>query len=109
MHGPARDWHEIEKLYVFGEIVKFRHDGSVVRHYPSIRELSKRLGIARSVLGNRASRGGWAAARGRFQAAEREKIWRRLADQALADGHPDGVLAAALRSDPQTLRQCGSS
>jgi len=85
---PRRDWHDIEKLYVFGEVLGFRDDGTVVRHYPSIRELCRRLSITRSVLANRSKRDGWAASRARFQTAERERTWKRLAEQALADGDP---------------------
>jgi hypothetical protein len=81
-----RDWHEIKKLYVFGEVAYFREDGSPVRQYPSLRELSATLGIARSVLGNRARRGGWAAARASFRQLEDGRTWRRLAEKALADG-----------------------
>jgi len=82
----GRDWHDIEKLYVFGELVGFQEDGSPIRHHPSIRELSSRLGIARSVLGNRARRDGWASSRTDFQTRERQKTWQRLAEQALAEG-----------------------
>lgn len=79
----GRDWHSIEKLYVFGEITGTRPDGTCTRWYPSIRELAARFGVARSVVGNRARRGNWLALRDRFQATEREFVWRDLIAEEL--------------------------
>lgn len=79
----GRDWHTIEKLYVLGEITGTRDDGTQIRRYPSIRELAMQFGIARSVVGNRARRGGWKAARSRFQEAQRERMWSQLIAAAL--------------------------
>ena len=59
----GRDWHAIEKLYVFGEVVRVREDGSEERTFPSIRAVAQRFGVSRSVVGERRSATiGWAAA-----------------------------------------------
>jgi len=79
----GRDWHSIEKLYVLGEVTGTRADGTRTRRYPSIRDLAARFGIARSVVGNRARRGNWRAARDRFQSALHEGMWRDLISKEL--------------------------
>jgi hypothetical protein len=79
----GRDWHAIEKLYVMGEVTGTRDDGTQIRRYPSLRDLAVRFGIGRSVLGNRARRGTWKAARARFQEAHRETMWRQLISREL--------------------------
>jgi hypothetical protein len=81
--ATMRDWHAIQKLYVFGEIVRVHEDGSEVRRFPSIRELSARLRIARSVIGNRARRDDWVVARARFQGEHRAATWQKLVDLEL--------------------------
>jgi hypothetical protein len=74
----GRDWHAIEKLHVLGEVTGTRDDGTQIRRYPSLRDLALRFCIARSVLGNRARRGAWQAARARFQEDHRQSMWRQL-------------------------------
>jgi hypothetical protein len=80
------DWHAIERLYVFGVVVCTRGDGSEVRSFPTIRQLADKLGIARSVVGRRASRHEWAARRGRFQVEFRAATWQKLAERELGGG-----------------------
>ncbi len=67
----GRDWHAIEKLYVFGEVVRVREDGSEERTFPSIRAIAQRFGISRSVVGEKAMRDNWAGRRFEFLAALR--------------------------------------
>lgn len=66
-----RDWHAIEKLYVFGELVRVRSDGFEERTFPTIRAIAERFGISRSVVGDRALRGDWVSRRYNFRAALR--------------------------------------
>jgi len=78
------DWHAIERLYVFGEVVDVRDDRSEVREFPTIRELAARLGTSRSVIGDRASNNGWAYRRRQFQIEFRNATWQKLAERELA-------------------------
>jgi len=81
-----RDWHAIGKLYVFGEVVRVRADGSEERSFPSIRAIAQRFGISRSVVGERALREGWGSRRWRFQGALHEATWQKLMAHEVARG-----------------------
>ena len=72
-----RDWHGIEKLYVFGEVVRVREDGSEERTFPTIRAVAQRFGISRSVVGERALRDDWVSRRFQFRAALRSATWQK--------------------------------
>jgi hypothetical protein len=52
-----RDWHAIEKVYVFGEVVRVREDGSEERAFPTIRAIAQRFGISRSVVRGKSAPG----------------------------------------------------
>jgi hypothetical protein len=73
-----RDWHAIEKLYVFGEVVRVREDGTEDRAFPTIRAIARRFGISRSTVGERALRNEWVGRRVRFRAALRDAAWQKL-------------------------------
>ena len=73
-----RDWHAIEKLYVFGEVVRVREDGSEERTFPTIRALAQRFGISRSAVGDKALRDDWVRSRYNFRAALRTATWQTL-------------------------------
>jgi hypothetical protein len=75
---PERDWHAIEKLYVFGEVVRVREDGSEDRSFPSIRSLAQRFGVSRSVVGEKAFRGDWTGRRYQFRTALHDANWKKL-------------------------------
>lgn len=74
----GRDWHAIEKLYVFGEVVRVREDGSEERTFPSIRAVAQRFGVSRSAIGEKALRDDWVGRRMKFQAASRDATWQKL-------------------------------
>lgn len=78
------DWHDVEKLYVFGRVAGKRSDGTEIRTFPSIRALSERTGISRSVIANRSRRNNWVGERKRFQDLIRAKTWRFLTERELA-------------------------
>ncbi len=81
-----RDWHAIERLYVFGVVVGARGDGSETRLFPTIRQIAQHLGISRSVVGSRARRHEWVARRDQFQREFRAATWQKLAEHELAGG-----------------------
>ena len=45
-----RERHAIERVYVFGEVVRVREDGSEQRTFPTIRAIAQRFGISLSVV-----------------------------------------------------------
>ncbi|HYQ02749.1 MAG TPA: hypothetical protein VER96_28955 [Polyangiaceae bacterium] len=79
-----RDWHAIEKLYVFGEVVRVREDGSEERSFPTIRALAQRFGISRSAVGEKALRHDWVTGRYNFRAALRDATWKKVMAAELA-------------------------
>lgn len=77
-----RDWHAIEKVYVFGEVVRVRGDGSEERTFPSIRAIAQRFGISRSIVGEKALRNDWVSRRFYFRAALGKATWQKqMADE----------------------------
>lgn len=77
-----RDWHAIEKVYVFGDVVRVRDDGSEERTFPSIRAIAQRFGICRSIVGEKAFRNDWVSRRFYFRAALRDATWKKqMADE----------------------------
>lgn len=85
----SRDWHVIEKAYVFGVVAGTRDDGSEIRVFPTIRQIAQQLGIARSVVGNRACRGDWVRRRQQFQAELGEATWKDELDREVARSRRD--------------------
>jgi len=77
-----RDWHTIGNIYIFGEVVRVREDGSEERTFPSIRAIAQRLGISRSVVGQKALRHDWVSRRFQFRAALSNATWQKqMADE----------------------------
>jgi len=84
-----RDWHAIEKAYVFGEVVRVRSDGSEERTFPTIRAIAQRFGISRSVVGAKALRDDWVSRRFYFRAALRDATWKKqMADEVARAAAP---------------------
>jgi len=79
-----RDWHAIEKLYVFGEVVRVREDGSEERVFLTIRAIAQRFGVSRSTVGEKAFNDDWVGRRLRFRAALRDATWQTLMAEELA-------------------------
>jgi len=86
-----RDWHAIARLYVFGEVVRVRSDGSEDRSFPSIRAIADRFGLARSVVGNRALREGWVRRRERFRTELSDSAWEKLIDAEVVRARRGGA------------------
>jgi len=82
--STGRDWHAIEKLYVFGEGVRVREDGSEERTFPTIRAIAQRFGISRSVVGEKAFRDDWVGRRFEFLAALRRANCQKQMDHEVA-------------------------
>lgn len=84
-----RDWHAIERAYVFGEVVRVRDDGSEERTFPSIRAIAQRFGISRSMVGEKALRNDWVSRRFYFRAALRDATWKKqMADEVARAAAP---------------------
>jgi len=87
-----RDWHAIEKLYVFGEVVRVREDGSEERAFPTIRAIAQRVGVSRSAVGEKAFNDDWVGRRLRFRAALHDATWQTLmAHEVARAAAPPGV------------------
>src|SRR5437762_13683540 len=84
-----RDWHTIEKAYVFGDVVRVRDDGSEERRFPTIRTIAQRFGISRSLVGEKALRNDWVSRRSYFRAALRDATWKQqMADEVTRAAAP---------------------
>lgn len=84
-----RDWHAIEKVYVFGDVVRVREDGFEERKFPTIRAIAQRFGISRSVVGEKALRDDWVSRRFQFRAALRSATWQKqMADEVARAAAP---------------------
>jgi hypothetical protein len=84
-----RDWHAIERAYVFGEVVRVCDDGSQERIFPSIRAIAQRFGISRSIVGAKALRNDWVSRRFYFRAALRDATWKKqMADEVARAASP---------------------
>lgn len=94
---PAIPWDEIEKAYVCGEIVRQLEDGSFERSYPSIRDLAKKYGVHRSLIGYHSRRHNWPARRQNFRTQLRTEIQQiRAKARALSTEDAVGILDAYL-------------
>lgn len=95
--GPSIPWDEIEKAYVCGEIVRQLDDGSFERSYPSIRDLAKKYGVHRSLIGYHSRRHNWPARRQDFRTQLRTEIQQiRAKARALSTEDAVGILDAYL-------------
>ena len=65
--APQMPWDEIERLYIQGEQIRQRDDGSFERTFPSTRELAEKYGVSKSLIGYRAERFEWSRRRAEFQ------------------------------------------
>ena len=65
--APAMPWDDIERLYIQGEQLRQRDDGSFERTFPSTRELAEKYGVSKSLIGYRAERFEWSRRRAEFQ------------------------------------------
>ena len=65
--APQMPWDEIERLYIQGEQLRQRDDGSFERTFPSTRELAEKYGVSKSLIGYRAERFEWSRRRAEFQ------------------------------------------
>ena len=79
-----RDWHAIEKLYVFGEVARVREDGSEQRVFLTIRAIAQRFGVSRSAVGEKAFNDDWVGRRLRFRAALHDATWQTLMAHEIA-------------------------
>lgn len=94
---PPIPWDEIEKAYVCGEIVRQLDDGSFERNYPSIRELAKKFGVHRSLVGYHSRRHNWPSRRQDFRTQLRTEIQQiRAKARALSTEDAVGILDAYL-------------
>ena len=84
-----RDWHAIERAYIFGEVLRVRDDGSEERTFPSIRAIAQRFGISRSMVGEKALRNDWVSRRFYFRAALCKATWQKqMADEVARAAPP---------------------
>ncbi len=65
--APSMPWDDIERLYIQGEQIRQRDDGSFERIFPSLRELGEKYGVSKSLIGYRAERYDWSRRRAEFQ------------------------------------------
>jgi transposase-like protein len=94
---PPIPWADIEKAYVCGEIVRQLDDGSFERNYPSIRELAKKFGVHRSLVGYHSRRHNWPSRRQDFRTQLRTEIQQiRAKARALSTEDVVGILDAYL-------------
>lgn len=79
---PSIPWREIEAEYVYGVALAEGENGTAARTFLSMRALSEKYGVSRSLLGYFAKKENWLKRRGKFLAGIGNEAEKRGAERA---------------------------
>jgi hypothetical protein len=106
--GPFVPWQEVDRLLVFGEVVRDEKTGNQDLRYPSFRELGRRFSVSASLIGQYATRHQCLTRREENRAKEQRQFEQKLIEKraearALSKIEEIGIIDDYLRRFKEAL------